>query len=360
MNDGLNRIYRFKGNPREIGLAAGHALGEKLEHNINHYLTRRQDATDMNKLRQGALPWLRRLPQRFQDEYEGMAEGAHLPLQRLAEWAYVEECESNQCSGAVSRIGDRVWVARNNDAYVPDLWGYVTIREIGGRIPTISFSMEGDVFTPTGINQDRFWLHYNYLPVRDKPALGKPHLPGYGFLTEAIELCHTIRDVERMLGEINRDGGMLLFAVDGETEEFALFECTCTAHFRREPSENWIVVTNHYCICPDPALAAEESASSTVSRFRRMEHLVRALYASPTAPRLPADLIRILADDAIERRDPDYGTVYANVACTSSGKIWYTLCGYPAASRGNWQRIIPPFSPSITPVCADRQKRTPT
>jgi hypothetical protein len=36
---------------------------------------------------------------------------------------------------------------------VPELWGYVTIREVEGRIPTISFSMEGDVFTPTGINK---------------------------------------------------------------------------------------------------------------------------------------------------------------------------------------------------------------
>ena len=104
MNDYLNRIYRFKGSPQEIGLAARRALGEKLEHNINHYITRRQDATAMNKLRQGALPWLRHLPRRFQDEYAGMAEGAHLPLQRLAEWAYLEECESNQCSGAVCRL----------------------------------------------------------------------------------------------------------------------------------------------------------------------------------------------------------------------------------------------------------------
>ena len=341
MNDYLNRIYRFKGSPKEIGLAAGRALGEKLEHNINHYITRRQHATAMNKLRQGALPWLRRLPQRFQDEYAGMAEGAHLPLQRLAEWAYLEECESNQCSGAVCRIGGRAWVARNNDTFVPDLWGYVTIRQVDGRIPTISFSMEGDVFTPTGINQDRLWLHYNYLPVWDKPAPGKPHMPAYVFLTEALELCRAIRDVELLLDEINRDGGMLLFAVDGKTEEFALIECTCAHHFRREPSGEWIVGTNHYCVCPDAALPAEGLVSSTVSRFRRMEHLVQALYASPTAPRLPTDLIRILADDAIERRDPEFGTVYANVACPSSGEIWYTLGGYPAASHGNWQLIIP-------------------
>jgi hypothetical protein len=343
MNDYLNRIYRFKGSPKEIGLAAGRALGEKLEHNISRYLARRQAATDMNKLRQGALPWLRRLPQRIQDEYEGMAEGANLPLQRLAEWAYVEECESNRCSGAVCLIGNRAWVARNNDTFVPDMWGYVTIREVDGRIPTISFSLEGDVFTPTGISQDRLWLHYNYLPVWDKPAPGKPHLPGYAFLTEALELCRTIRDVEALLGEIHRDGGMLLFAVDGKTEEFVLFECTCANHFRRDPSEAWIVGTNHYCVCPDPALPAEEQGSSTLSRFRRMEHLVQTLYTPQATPRLPADLIRVLADDAVEMRGAEFATVYANVACPSRGEIWYTFGGYPAASVGDWQRLDWPW-----------------
>jgi hypothetical protein len=84
----------------------------------------------MDKLRQSALPWLWNLPKRFQDEFEGMAEGANLPIQRLAEWAYVEECEINQCSGAVCLIGNRAWVLRNNDTYVPEMWGYVTIREV--------------------------------------------------------------------------------------------------------------------------------------------------------------------------------------------------------------------------------------
>ena len=343
MNDCLDRIYRFKGSPKEIGRAAGRALGQKLEHNISRYIARRQGATDMDKLRQGAMPWLRRLPQRIQDEYAGMAEGANLPLQRLAEWAYVEECELNRCSGAVCMIENRSWVARNNDAFVPDMWGYATIREVEGRIPTISFSLEGDVCTPTGINKDRLWLHYNYLPVWDEPPPGKPHLPGYVFLTEALELCRTIRDVEALLCEINRDGGMLLFAVDGKTEEFALFECTCVSHFRREPSENWIVGTNHYCVCPVPALPAEEQASTTSSRFRRMEHLVQMMYASPTAPHLPTDLMRILADDAIEMRGTEFATVYANVACPSRGEIWYTFGGYPAASAGNWQQLAWPW-----------------
>ena len=85
MNNHLNRIYHFKGNPHEIGFTAGRMLGAKLEQTLSHYIASREHASDMNKLHQGALPWLRSLPKRFQDEFEGMAEGAKLPLQSLAE-----------------------------------------------------------------------------------------------------------------------------------------------------------------------------------------------------------------------------------------------------------------------------------
>lgn len=344
MNNHLDRIHHFKGSPYDIGLAAGRALGARLEQTINHYMARREHATDMTKLHQGAQPWLRRLPRRFQDELEGMAEGARLPLQRLAEWAYVEECEVVRCSAAVGLFDDGAWVARNNDTYVPELWGYVTVREVDGRIPTISFSMECDVFTPTGINKDKLWLHYNYLPVWDEPRPGKPHVPGYVFLAEALEVCRTLDDVEAFLGEIDRDGGMLLFAVDGKTNEFAVFECLCAKHFRRDPSDGWIVGTNHYCACEDRTLGEDEGSASTLKRYRRMQRLIQDLYAAPRPPSLPGDLIRILADDEIERRKEELVTAYANVACPAGGEIWYTFGGYPAASAGNWRRLEWPWT----------------
>ena len=344
MNNYLDRIHHFKGNPHEIGFSAGRTLGAKLEQIISHYIASREHASDMSKLRQGALPWLRRLPKRFQDEIAGMAEGANLPLQRLAEWSYIEECESNRCSGAVGLFENRAWVARNNDTYVPELWGYVSIREVDGRIPTISFSMECDVFTPTGINKDKLWLHYNFLDVWDEPTPGKPHIPGYVWLTEALEVCRSLSDVEAFLNENNRDGGMLLFAVDGKTEEFAIFECLCSKHFRRDPSEQWIVGTNHYCTCEDPTLGDDEAPLSTLNRYNRMVRLVQDLYTLQAPPSLPADLIRILADDKIERRNNELITAYANVACPNSGEIWYTFGGYPAASAGNWQRLDWPWA----------------
>jgi len=345
MNSYLDRIHHLKGNPREIGFATGQALAGTLERTISHYIASVESSKDMEKLQTGALPWLRTLPKRFQDEFEGMAEGANIPLQRLVEWAYIEECDAKQCSGAICLFENRAWVARNNDFYVPELWGYVTIREVDGRIPTINFSMEGEIFTPTGINKEKLWLHYNFLPVWDKPAPNKPHVPPYVFLTEALELCRTIRDVEEFLNETDRDGGMLLFAVDGKNDEFALFDCLCSKHYRRELINGWIVGTNHYCACEDPTLSdADKEPLGTVSRFERMENLIRTISASQTPPNLPADLIRILADDQIERRDKQVITVYSNVACPSAGEIWYTFGGYPAASKGNWRRLNWPWT----------------
>jgi hypothetical protein len=342
-NNFHNRIRRFKGTAREIGLAAGRALGVRLEETLNHYIASLENSSNMEKLHAGALPWLRRLPQRFQEEFEGMAEGANLSLQRLAEWAYIEECEKKQCSGAVYMSGNHAWVARNNDTSVPELWGYATIKAVDGRIPTISFTMEGDVFTPTGINQEKLWLHYNFLPVWDGPTPGKPHVPGYVFLTEALELCRTISDVEALLNETDRDGGMLLFAVDGKTDDFALFDCMCSKHFRRKPTNRWMVGTNHYCACEDRSLTDDASSASTLNRFQRMESLIQALSTSQTPANLPADLIRILADDKIERRESRLVTAYANVACPTLCEIWYTFGGYPAASKGNWQRLEWPW-----------------
>jgi len=345
MNNHLDRIHHFKGSPREIGFAAGRTLGAKLEQTIDHYITSQQDSKDVEKLRAGALPWLLSLSKRFQDEFEGMAEGANIPLQRVAEMAYIEECDAKQCSGVVYLQEDQAWVARNNDFYVPELWGYVTIREVDGRIPTINFDMEGGVFTPTGINKEKLWLHYNFLPVWDVPAPNKLHVPPYVFLTEALELCRTISDVEALLSKTDRDGGMLLFAVDGKNNEFALFDCMCSKYARREPSDGWIIGTNHYCAFEDLTLGdADKEPLGTLSRFSRMENLIQALSASQTHPNLPADLIRILADDGIERRDKAVMTVYSNVACPSVGEIWYTFGGYPAASQGDWQRLEWPWT----------------
>lgn len=346
MSEYGHRIHHLKGTPFEMGYAMGRSLGPRLEANIARYVRERVSRgveLDVERWRSEALPWLRCLPARFREELRGMAEGAQLPLQRLAEWIYLEVILSGRCSGAVVTLGGRVWVARNNDIFAPGMWGYAAIREVSGRIPTITFGLEGDVFTSTGINRERLWLHYNYLPAWDAPDGGGCHLPCYAFVVEALERCCTLGDLEALLDEVQRDEAMLLFAVDGKSEAYALYECGCTDHRKREPTRGWLVGTNHYCVHPCAPSLDDARLLSTLTRYERMETLVEDLAARGDDLSPVEALIRILADEAVEARAGETVTVYANVACPATGEIWYTFGGYPAASRGNWQRLAWPW-----------------
>jgi hypothetical protein len=340
------RICYLKGSPFEIGFLMGKTLGPKLEANIERYIRERvpRDVSlDIERWRLGALPWLHALPMRFQDEFAGLARGSGLPLQRLAEWASLEGFLSGRCSGAIVAIGRQVWVARNNDIFAPGMWGYVTIREVTGRIPAISFGMEGDVFTPTGINRERLWLHYNYLPAHDAPDGEKPCWPCYVLMVEALETCRTLHDLEDLLEHTQRDGAMLLFAVDGKTNAYALYECGCTDFYKREPAHGWLVGTNHYCVHPKARPECDSDVLSSTNRYTRMEELVGNLLSLPGSASPVEALIRVLSDDGIERRNGDAVTAYSNVACPSAKEIWYTFGGYPSASHGNWQRLDWPW-----------------
>jgi len=340
-----DRIQHVTGRPRAVGFTLGEVLRERLERNIDRYIANgpaKHGSIDWQRLRDGALPWLRSLPQRFQDELEGMAQGANIPLQRLAEWCFVEECVQTGCSGFVWRLSGNVWVGRNNDIWAPEQWGYVTIREVDGRIPTISFGMEGEPFTATGVNAEQLWLHYNYLPVSDVPIDGKPHWPCYVFLTEALETCRSLADVEALLREVDRDGGMILFAVEGTSDKAAVIECSCSQHISRKPAEEWIIATNHAVLSHEPGRLTQPHEGSH-ARYERVEELLRSRSGRLQEIDVPGDLIRILADPGVEQRGEGYGTVYANIACPSKCLIWYTFGGYPAASKGDWHQLDWPW-----------------
>ncbi len=343
-----DRVHHLSGTAKEVGFAMGRILGERLEHNITRYITEFGEADakfsiDWQKLESGALAWLHSLPERFQEEFSGIAAGAHLSLQRAAEWFFIEQCAIQRCSSTVSMVNGHAWVARNNDTVAPGMWGYVTIREVTDRIPTINFGREGDIFVPTGINKERLWLHYNALPVVDVLDAEEPHVPPFVFMMDALETCHTVRDVESLLQHIQRSDGMLLFAVDGKTDEFAIFECGHKRYYRRDATGAWIAGTNHYCMCEDPDPPLEGQPLNTFSRMKRLETLLGSLYSQADPIKAPTALIRILADDEIERRDETFATVYSTVACPHTGEIWYTFGGHPAASQGNWQCLEWPW-----------------
>ena len=348
----MTRIFHLQGSPYEIGFAMGQALGARLEANIKQYIRQRIPpgvAFDKVTWRKDALPWLRELPERYLEEFEGLASGAGLPLLSLAKWAYLEVLLENQCSGAILILDKHAWVARNNDIYAPDMWGYVTIREVTGRIPAISFGMEGDVFTPTGINREKLWLHYNWLPAEDALDTSRPHLPGFVLLQEALETCRNLHDLEKYLLQVQRDGGMLIFAVDGKTDEAVLYECSRTDFRKRYPVEGWIVGTNHTREFADiPSTEEDYQPLSTHTRYKRLEVLAEAIFSrhppgSSLLGSLPGELIDLLADDEVEARRGEIQTAYSCVACPATTEIWYTFGGYPAASQGDWQRLEWPW-----------------
>jgi len=157
-------------------------------------------------------------------------------------------------------------VARNNDMYVPGIWGHAIIREVDGRIPTLSFGQEGDAFTATGVNHDRLWLHHQALATSDRPRARRPRMPGWVLLTDMLETCSSIPDVEARLDEVDRDEGMILFVVDGRRDEFAIFECASSRHVRRESTRQWTVATNHA-----RALDAPKPTGDYAGRTLRME-----------------------------------------------------------------------------------------
>ncbi len=343
MNTHGGRLIRLAGTPYEIGYAMGRHMGARLEANIARYI--RERAPNLSResaWRSGALPWLRTLPQRYQDEFAGLADGAGLPLQRMAEWPFVEVRASGGCTSALVTLHGHVWVARNNDYLAPDLWGYAAIKEVAGRIPTLIFGMEGDVFTGTGTNRERLWLHYHYLPANQEPSRGSAR-PCYVWLTEALETCRTVGDVESLLAGTPRDGAMLLFAVDGRQDQAALFECQPGSYRRLNNAEDYLVGANHV---PGALVPGKDAPLNSVRRQARMEALIQALVPGrdhgQSTPGV--DLISILADDGIERRRTDGYTVYANVACPATCMLWYTFGGYPAASRGHWETIDWPWS----------------
>lgn len=343
MND---RIISAAGSPRECGVIVGRRLRPTLADNIARYIAAvpgKDGVLDVDELRKGALPWLLGLPRRFVEEFEGIAEGSGLDLQVIAEWEYVEMCVGHGCSSLFCRLDGNVWVGRNNDAPVPDMWGYVMIKEIDGRIPAMGFCVEGTPFMPAGVNRQRLWVHMNGLRADDPITGDKPHMPPWVLVTEALETCVCIDDVDRLLGEVDRDNGSIIGVVDGKTNEGVIFECGRARHDRRPFVGDWTAANNHRTFGQGPAPnPADEHLPRSHDRTCRIDELMAAFYATG-CPELPRDLISTLADDGVERRDPDFASGYSNVACPATGELWYTFGGHPSASAGNWQRLDWPW-----------------
>ncbi len=88
-----NRYISLEGSPYQVGRQLGECLQESLANDITHYLNAgplQAGEITSKQLSAGALDWAHSLPQRFLDEMEGLADGAGIPLQRVAEWGYAD------------------------------------------------------------------------------------------------------------------------------------------------------------------------------------------------------------------------------------------------------------------------------
>lgn len=78
------------------------------------------------------------------------------------------------------------------------------------------------------------------------------------------------------------------------------------------------------------------------ARQLRLEAMAGELYDRQLQLRLPQDLISILADEGVERRESSLSTVYSVVACPHDGRLWFTFGGYAAASQGRREAVAWP------------------
>jgi|GEM_PF-1389913 len=338
---GFPRIVQTKGSPFEAGRETGRQLGPSLSAYIDLYLSTGpflQKKFDFYRHSKNAMSFLSYLPERFRLELEGLANGAQIPLTRVAEWVSAEAYMTPNCSGFLLKSGKNLWIGRNNDLWSPGLWGYALDREISGRIPTLTFGLAGDVFSATGLNRAELWLHYNYLKAPDRKNRDGFSLPNYLQIPDMLEICESLKDVSHYLSEKARSDGMMLFVSDPLNDEHGIFECTCRdVVFRPLPTDlnfTYLTGTNHYNRSPYEN-ASDPDRLDSLKRYKRLEECLETFRPPGKIPDFKS-LKAILADDQIEKRSPDFGTVYANLYCPTTHSLWYTFGGYPAASCGRW------------------------
>lgn len=340
------RFMQSAGTSYNVGFQVGKHLGPALADYIDAYLLAgpyKRETFDYGRHQQESLSILHHFPQRYQQELEGIAHGAKIPLKKIARWVSVEACMAPLCSGFLLNINHRLWLGRNNDLWSPHFWGYARERHVNNRIPVVTFGLAGDVFTATGINKAGLWLHYNYLKAPDMDRKDSSFFPNYCQIVEMLETCETWKDISVFLSKTPRQEGMMLFVSDRQNNTHGIFECTCWDWIERpldlESPSSFLIGTNHYTQTPYEN-AKDPDRKDSVRRYQRLETLLTPFLAGEKTPHIDA-LKAILADKGVEKSETQYGTVYAAIYSPHHHVLWYTFGGYPAASCGNWQTLLP-------------------
>jgi len=224
---------------------------------------------------------------------------------------------------------------------------------VPGRHPTLAVGINGDIDVDTGMNAAGLWLHLHTLatprgaaPPRTESA---PTISWLFWCREALECCATLDELDTFITETRRDRSVFAVAAEGATGRAAVFECAPASHVRHDVEPGSMAcVTNHSLgkEYPERDTPAANPAG-TVSRFHA---LTRRTREQPIAAP-PGDFAAALAADGVEMRTPRHlRTIYSAIARPAMSParcdVYFaadTPDGTPAASRGRWVKVTPPW-----------------
>jgi len=328
------KVQYFEGDSYQIGYSIGCSVKDSLGYNILKIIeiAEKVYAVDLSQIKTDASSWLEKLPEQYQTEASGLSDGSGCTIGLIMQWIFFDKFLNGGCTSFIISNNENVWVGRNNDYIAPKMWSHVNIISKRNMIPVMLFGMGGDLFSGTGCNKEKLWLHYNWLPVWDAPK--QDAYPPYVFLRLALESCRSLDELESMLKHIPRDGGMNLFAVDGKDNSYAIYECICSSYIKRKINHNYGVGANHFNVTSVPP-EFSHNFSNSYKRQKAAENILSSIDNTSVTVTMK-DLISVLSNPNVEQDNGLYGTVYANIACPSTDEIYFACDGFPAASKSQW------------------------
>ncbi len=266
------------GGPREMGLAQGNQLGEKIRQTpaaLRHLeaLRLQQPAwlpfslfleLAECKAAKALVPVLREAHPGMLARLEGVAEGAGVPLRRVC---FLNAMEAFLCSvegrtvapplgacsalavrGSASRGAEPI-IARNFD-YPSVFQPFYTLRESRpkGGFRSLDFLVAPQAGTIDGVNEKGLAITIDYAfvvePARPNPLVTMA-------ISDALATCATVAEAARRLTASPRWGAGLLMLADA-SGDIASVELSNTRSGVRRPANgtDWLLCTN-VCLCPE-------------------------------------------------------------------------------------------------------------
>ncbi|MCH7987802.1 MAG: hypothetical protein IID46_01485 [Planctomycetes bacterium] len=263
-----------KGDHREMGIAQGIGMREKLEKSseilsrLDPFLRRKPwwlPYGSYKKLSQRKAERVLKDPLRKQfpemaQRLEGIAEGAEIHLGELYLYNALDTlissvahmivipplsgCSAVAVRGSKSVSGEPV-IARNFD-YLPLVQPLYAIRESHpkGKYRSLEFTVAPLCGTIDGVNERGLCITYNYAYVADGPA----QAPTISMvISEAMAVCSTVSEAAEFIAATPRWGGGLLMLAD-ESGDLASLELSNTRSHLRRPgnNENYLFHSNAF------------------------------------------------------------------------------------------------------------------